>query len=279
MKLVLRSLTASALVVAFASAAPVVTVNNTVIDSEEINRVLMEGTQGRFTTLPEEKQQELRNRIIDGMVSQELIYEDAKKIGLMNSAEYKSELSEVMERIEKQLAGKVWQETELKKITVSEAEIKEHYKQNSAEFVEKEKVHARHILVKTEDEAKAVINRLSTLKDNALKEKFMEIAKAESTCPSAPKGGDLGFFAQGQMVPSFNDAAFAMKKATMTTTPVKSQFGYHVIYLEDKQEAKTLAFDEVKEFIEERLKAQKFETHVRDKMESLKKAAKITYAK
>jgi parvulin-like peptidyl-prolyl isomerase len=279
MKFALRSFAAAALLATIASATPIATVNGTVIDSEEVNRVLMEGTQGRFSSLPADKQEELRSRIIDGMISQELIFEDAKKNGIMKSDAYKDELKSVMERIEKQLAGKVWQEKELEKISVTEAELKEYYKQNSAEFVEKEKVHARHILVKTEDEAKAIINRLTTLKGDALKEKFIEIAKAESTGPSAPKGGDLGFFAQGQMVPSFNDAAFAMAVGTVTTAPVKSQFGYHVIYLEEKAEAKTLSYDEVKNFIDQRLKSQKFEAHMRDKMDALKKTAKITYAK
>ena len=128
-----------------------------------------------------------------------------------------------------------------------------------------------------QDTAKAIITRLNGLKGDKLKEKFIEIAKAESTGPSAPKGGDLGYFAPGQMVPSFNDAAFSMKKGTITTTPVKSQFGYHIIYLEDKKEGKTLAYADVSNFIEQRLQAQKFEAHLKDKIEALKKDAKITF--
>jgi parvulin-like peptidyl-prolyl isomerase len=81
------------------------------------------------------------------------------------------------------------------------------------------------------------------------------------------------------MVPSFNDAAFSMKKGTITKTPVKSQFGYHIIYLEDKKEGKTLSYDEVATFLDQRLKAQKFEAYMKTKMEELKKTAKITFAK
>ncbi len=279
MKFAFKSFAFAALVSTMASAATVATVNGVNIDSEEVNRVLMEGTQGRFSSLPADKQEELRTRIIDGMITQELIFEDAKKNGIMNTPSYKDEMKSVMDRLEKQLAGKVWQEQELGKISVTDKEKKAYFDSNKDEFVEKEKAHARHILVKTEDEAKAIINRMKTLKGDALKEKFIEIAKAESTGPSAPKGGDLGFFSPGQMVPSFNDAAFGMKVGTITTEPVKSQFGYHVIYLEEKQEGKTLSYDEVSNFIEQRLKSQKFETHLKEKVEKLKKSAKISYAK
>jgi len=278
MKLVIKTLAATAVMTSVAFGATIATVNGTTIDSEDVNSVLMEGTQGRFSSLPADKQQELRTRIIDGMISQELIYDDAKKNGLMNTPVYKEELKKVMSRVEKQLAGKVWQEEHLAKVTVSDKEKKDYYSSNKAEFVEKEQVHARHILLKDEDKAKAIITRLSNLSGDKLKEKFIEIAKAESTGPSAPKGGDLGYFAQGQMVPAFNDAAFSMKKGTITKTPVKSQFGYHIIYLEDKKAGKTLNYAEVEKFIDQRLKAQKFQAYMKTKMDALKKAAKITYA-
>lgn len=279
MNLILKSFAAAAVITSVAFGSTIVTVNGTNIDSEEVNRVLMEGTQGRFSTLPAEQQKELRTRIIDGMVSQELIYEDAKKSGIMKSDTYKKELAMIMSRVEKQLAGKVWQEEQLSKIKITEKDKKDYYNANKAEFVEKEKVHARHILLKDEDKAKAIIARLSNLSGDKLKEKFIEIAKLESTGPSAPKGGDLGYFAPGQMVPSFNDAAFSMKKGTITKTPVKSQFGYHIIYLEDKKQGKTLSYDEVATFLDQRLKAQKFEAYMKTKMEELKKTAKITFAK
>ncbi len=279
MKLVLKSLAAAAVVTSIAFGATIATVNGTVIDSEEVNRVLMEGTQGRFSTLPVDQQTELRTRIIDGMISQELIYEDAKKNGVMNSALYKQEMQMILSRVEKQLAGKVWQEEQLAKILITDKEKKDYYSSNKAEFVEKEKVHARHILLKDEAKAKAITTRLANLKGDALKEKFIEIAMAESTGPSAPKGGDLGYFAPGQMVPSFNDAVFSMKKGTITQTPVKSQFGYHIIFLEDKKEGKTLNYADVETFLDQRLKGQKFEAYMKTKMEELKKGAKITFAK
>jgi peptidyl-prolyl cis-trans isomerase C len=217
------------------------------------------------------KKAEISQRVIDGLISQELIYADAKKEGVLESTEYKNELANVLERVKVQLASKVWEKRQFDKVKVNAKDIKAYYKANPEEFTEKAKVRASHILVKTEAEAKAIIKEIGSLKGAALNSKFAEVAKAKSTGPSGPKGGDLGFFGQGQMVPAFNDAAFAMKKGQMTKTPVKSQFGYHVILVTDKQEAKNLSFDEVKGFIEQKLKVEAFKEQMQAKMEDLKK--------
>ncbi|UFS61486.1 peptidyl-prolyl cis-trans isomerase [Sulfurimonas sp. HSL-3221] len=279
MKLIIKSLMAAALISVSASAAVLATVNGKTITSEEVNAVLMEGTQGRFTSLPKEKQDELQQRVVEGLVMQELVYEEAKKEGVLESAKYKKEYDDIVARIEKQLAAKVWQENLLDGIQVSDKEIKAYYDGHGDEFEQKEKVHARHILVKTEDEAKKIISGMKSLKGDKLKEKFIEDAKAKSTGPSGPKGGDLGFFQQGQMVPEFNDAVFSMKVGTITPEPVKTQFGYHVIYLEEKQAGKKATLDEAKPFIEQRLKQEKFQKEMEAKTKALKNAAKITYSK
>jgi peptidyl-prolyl cis-trans isomerase C len=279
LKIALKVLLASALISGAASAAVVATVNGKNITSEEVNQVLMEGTQGRFDTLPKEKQDELRKRIIDGMITQELVYEDAKKSKVLESDEYKKELEAIMARVEKQLAAKVWEKQQYDKITVAEKDIKKYYDTHADEFVEKEKVHARHILVKTEGKANEIIAALKIKKGDKLKEAFIAAAKKESTGPSGPKGGDLGYFPRGQMVPEFNDKVFSMKTGTITNEPVKTQFGYHVIYLEDKKAGKKLSFDEVKSFIEQKLKIEKFKAAMEKKMQSLKDSAKITYGK
>jgi parvulin-like peptidyl-prolyl isomerase len=260
-------------------AATVVTVNGKNITDTEVQEVLMQGTQGRFDQLPDEKKAEISQRVIDGLISQELIYADAKKEGVLESTEYKNELAKVMERVKVQLASKVWEKRQFDKVKVNEKDIKAYYKANPEEFTEKSKVRASHILVKTEAEAKAIIKEIGSLKDGALNAKFAELAKTKSTGPSGPKGGDLGFFGQGQMVPAFNDAAFAMKKGEVSKTPVKSQFGYHVILVTDKQEAKNLSFDEVKGFIEQKLKVEAFKEQMQNKMQELKKKATITFAK
>lgn len=260
-------------------AGTVVTVNGKNITDAEVQEVLMQGTQGRFNQLPPEKKAELANRVVDGLISQELIYSDAKKTGVLKSAEYKKELEAVLERVKMQLASKIWEKREFDKIKISDKDIEAYFKSHPEEFNEKEKVRASHILVKTESEAKALIKELKGLKDGALSTKFAELAKSKSTGPSGPKGGDLGFFAKGQMVPAFNDAAFSMKKGTITTTPVKSQFGYHVILVTDKQAAKKLPLKEVKGFIQQKLQVETFKEKMAAKMEELKKNAKIVFAK
>jgi len=262
-----------------ANAAVLATVNGDDITSDEVNRVLMEGTQGRFDSLPADKQNELRQRIIEGMVAQQLVFSDAQKTGILESKEYKSEYQKLAERMKMQLAAKVWEQQQFDAIKVDAKEVKAYYDANPDEFVDKEKVHARHILVKTSDEADAVIKSMKALSGDKLKAEFIAQAKSKSTGPSAAKGGDLGYFPRGQMVPSFNDAVFAMKEGTISSDPVQSQFGYHVIYLEDKMVAKKMSFEEVKNFIEQRLKMDKFKVYMDKKMSTLKAKAKITYAK
>jgi peptidyl-prolyl cis-trans isomerase C len=261
------------------SAAVLATVNGDEITSDEVNKVLLEGTQGRFDSLPADKQSELRQRIIEGMIAQELVYDDAKRIGVLDSKEYKQELDALVDRLKVQLAAKVWEQQQFESIKVDAKEVKAYFDANPDEFVDKEKIRARHILVKTEAEAQAVIKSMKALSGEKLKNEFIAQAKSKSTGPSAAKGGDLGYFPRGQMVPSFNDAAFAMKEGTMSSTPVQSQFGYHVIYVEDKKAAKKLGFDEVKNFIEQRLKMDKFKATMEKKMSDLRAKAKITYTK
>jgi parvulin-like peptidyl-prolyl isomerase len=256
------------------SANTLITVNGTKITQQDVDTELMNATQGRFNQVPADKQAEFRKQVLEQLVAKELVYEDAKKTGVLKTKDFKNEYEKVQKRVKKELAIQVWQKQQLDKIKVSNKELKNYYDKNKEEFNEKETVHARHILVKDENEAKAIVKGLNSLKGEALKAKFIEEAKAKSTGPSGPKGGDLGYFAQGQMVPEFNDKVFNMKVGTLSD-PVKTQFGYHVIYLEDKKAKKTLGFTEVKSFIEQRLKMEKFKAVIQDKMTELKNKATI----
>jgi len=257
------------------SAQTLVTVNGTAITQNDVDTALMNATQGRFNQVPKEKQAQFRQEVLQQLIGTELVYGDAKKTGVLKSKEFKDEYVKVQERVKKQLAIQVWQKQQLDKIKISAKESKKYYKENPEEFNQKESVHARHILVTTESEAKSIISELKPLSGNPLKEKFIELAKAKSTGPSGPKGGDLGFFAQGQMVPAFNDTVFKMKVGTITPNAVKTQFGYHVIYLEEKKAKTVRKYNEVKTFIDERLKMEKFKTVMKDKMASLQKKAVI----
>ncbi len=275
MKRVTKFLTVLLLSGIVASAQTLVTVNGKPITQEEVDQELMQATQGRFNQVPPDRQAVFRQQVLQQLIGKELIYDDAKKKGILNSADYKKEYKKLEERMKKELAIQVWQKKVLDGIKISQKELKDYYKKNIDEFKEKETVHARHILVKTEDEAKKIINELKGLKGDALKAKFIELAKKHSTGPSGPNGGDLGYFAKGQMVPAFNDKVFSMKKGTITTKPVKTQFGYHIIYLEDKKPSMTRSFDEVKAYIEQRLKMEKFKSVMKKKMDALQKKATI----
>ena len=258
-----------------AAAKTLVTVNGKAITQEDVNTELMSATQGRVAQIPADKLQTFKQQVLQQLVGKELIFEEAKKSGILNSAEYKKEYNKLVNRMKKELAIQVWQKRLLDSIKIPDKELKAYYKKNIDEFKEKESVHARHILVKTKKEAEKIIAQLKSLSGQKLKDKFIALAKEKSTGPSAPRGGDLGYFTQGQMVPAFNDKVFSMKKGTVTLKPVKTQFGYHVIYLEDKKPAMTKKFDEVKTFIEQRLKMEKFKKVFKEKMDELQKKATI----
>jgi parvulin-like peptidyl-prolyl isomerase len=257
------------------SAQTLVTVDGKAITQEEVDRGLMEATQGRFNQVPPQKQAELRKQFLQQLISKELIYNDAEKTGILDSKEYKEEYKKLEERMKKELAIQVWQKKQLDSIKVSQKELKDYYNKNKEEFNQKESVKARHILVASEDEAKKIIAEMKHLSGDKLKNKFIEEAKSKSTGPSGVKGGDLGYFSKGQMVPAFNDKVFSMKVGTITQKPVKTQFGYHIIYLEDKKDATVRKFDEVKTFIEQRLKLEKFKKAMKEKMDALEKKAVI----
>src|SRR6202158_2959513 len=132
--------------------------------------------------------------------------------------------------------------TEGKAATTDEA-MKKAYEGASKQITGEQEVHARHILVETEDEAKAVAEELKKGAD------FAELAKKKSKDPGASDGGDLGFFTKDQMVPEFSNVAFALEPGKISD-PVKSQFGWHIIKVEEKRNRKAPEFEQVKGQIE-----------------------------
>lgn len=257
------------------SATTLVTVNGKAITQNEVDSELMNATQGRLNEVPANRINELRQQVLQQLVGKELIYGDAKKTGILKTKEYKAEYKKLEERMKKELAVQVWQKKQLNNIKISDKNLKSYYNKNKEEFNQKETLHARHILVKTQDEAKKIIAQIKPLSGERLKSKFIELAKEKSTGPSGPKGGDLGYFSDGQMVPAFNAKVFSMKVGTATLSPVKTKFGFHVIYLEDKKAATTRTYKEVKEFIEQRLRMEKFKSYMKDLMKKLHEKATI----
>jgi len=133
---------------------------------------------------------------------------------------------------------------------VNDAAIEKAYKTFVADTASREQVTAAHILVATEDEAKAII---ASLKEGA---DFAELAKSKSTGPSGPNGGSLGKFGRGQMVPAFENAAFALDDGKITLQPVQTQFGWHVIKVESKEIAPAPTIEDMREQLVQTLSTQ-----------------------
>lgn len=189
-----------------------------------------------------------RRVVLDVLVDTLVIAEAAEKDGVTDSEAFKQRLAFMTMQAERNAYVD-------QKVTagITDAELKARYDQELAKFSPPEEIHARHILVETEDEAKAIIKDLEGGAD------FATIAKEKSKDPgSGAEGGDLGFFARGQMVPPFEEAAFALEVGQITKTPVKSDFGWHVIKLEEKRKQEPPPFDQIKDQIRTVLLREKF---------------------
>ena len=185
----------------------------------------------------------------DKVVLDEMFVQEAEKRGLAASADYKAQMEIARENI---LVQALLADYE-KKNPVSDAEIRAEYDKVKAQASGTE-YRARHILVEKEDDAKALI---AQIKAGA---KFEDLAKKNSKDPgSGENGGDLDFAAPNAYVPEFSQAMVKLKKGEMTEAPVKTQFGYHIIKLEDTREASFPAFDDVKAQVQQRVAQQKVE--------------------
>jgi peptidyl-prolyl cis-trans isomerase C len=166
----------------------------------------------------------------------------------------------------------------------SDADIKNYFDLNKSKFDEPEKVHARHILVKTSPTDNETVKKANKAKIDGIRKKlvaggdFAKIAQESSDCPSKAKGGDLGTFAKGQMVKPFEDAAFSQKVNEISPV-VETQFGYHIIQVQEHLQAKSKTLDDVKPEIIKTLQEQNKQKAVKDYIEGLKSKATIVYGK
>ena len=190
---------------------------------------------------------DLEKMVRDKVVTDEILSQEAERRGLAASPEFKSQMELARQSI---LIGLL--SVDLDKMTkVTDADVQKEYDKFKAQATGTE-YKARHILVEKEDEAKAIV---AQLKAGA---KFEDLAKKSSKDPgSAPNGGDLDFAAPGSYVPEFSAALTALKKGEYTETPVKTQFGYHIIKLEDTRAAQFPPLADVKPQIQQRLAQQK----------------------
>lgn len=178
---------------------------------------------------------------------------------------------DIRKAIETQLLVQALYEEVTKDVTKGKTDPKEYYDQNKEEFYQDEQIRARHILVNTEEEAKELI-RLITEENQDM----AQLAALKSIEPAAKTSmGDLGYFGKGAMVKPFEDAAFALGVGEITKVPVATTFGFHVIRVEDKIEAKQKSFEEVKEELEERFVFEEKSNEFTKYMDGLKEKAEI----
>lgn len=185
----------------------------------------------QLAQLPDDQK---RVAALSGAIDVKLFAKDAAAEKLDQSTEFKARLNYLTER---ELHGAYFKKHVVD--TVTPEDIKARYDKEIAALPKQEEIRARHILVKTEDEAKSVIAELDKGGD------FAALAKKHSTDPNKDDGGDLGYFTKGRMVKEFEAAAFALDKGAYTKTPVKTDFGWHVIKVEDKRDAPPPAFEQV----------------------------------
>ncbi|MEZ5930609.1 MAG: peptidylprolyl isomerase [Alphaproteobacteria bacterium] len=196
------------------------------VDDQEIHRSDVEAV---MRTLPDQMRQapieQIYPMLLDRVIDFKLLEFEAEKSDLADDPDVQPALAQARAAVlrDAMLRRKVEEGS-------TDEALKARYEEmKKADGFAYEEVHARHILLASEDDAKAVITELEGGAD------FETLAKEKSTGPSGPQGGDLGYFRKGQMVPEFGDAAFAMEIGSTSSEPVQTQFGFHVIKVEDKR--------------------------------------------
>ena len=271
---------------------PVAKVNGIAISRETYNAEI-DSLKKRFSmfggNMPEAQLAKFRQRIIDRLVEDELIRQKLEKEKVdVPAADIEAELAEYKERtpggadrfddflkktgktvddlkldIKNRLELKAYLNKE-KALEVTDDESAKYYEEHKKRFSTKERVKAAHILIKAskdDDDAKKaeVKKKIEAIykEANTKGNDFAALAKEKSEGPSAPRGGDLGWFTRGRMVKEFETAAFSMKPGEVSK-PLETKFGWHVLKLYEREEAGEKTFEEVKEDIVKRLEARKF---------------------
>lgn len=220
-----------------------------------------------FTQVPPSliagREEEFRASVIDGLIEQAVVIQEAERQNIQNSADFKQQLQLARDALLHSILLKNYVDA-----TVTDASLQAYYDKTKADFAQPE-VKARHILVDSKTTAEDLIKQLEKGAD------FAKLAKETSKGPSAANGGELGWFRHDEMVEPFSNAAFTMKKGSFSKTPVQTQYGWHVIMVEDKNEHAVPTFTE----IEKQIRAQMSEEAVQEYIAELKGKAKVEYSK
>lgn len=202
---------------------------------------------------------------LEDMIAEQLLYKEALKRGLNKDTEVKELLYEAKRKI---LVAKLIEVDGKKGAGISEAEINAFYEAHREDFVTPLKLRASHIQVETEAEAKEILQKLKEGAD------FGQLARQYSKDPSKERGGDIGYFAKGQLMPEIEDACFKLEVGQVSDI-IKTQFGYHIIKLTDKREPRAVELSEVKAAIEKELKDKVQQETFSNLIKNLKSRARI----
>lgn len=226
----------------------IATVNGQPIYQSEMARNLKQIPN--YDTLSTEQQKQIKDKIITAITKLTAVLQEAEKLNVQDSQDFKDKMHD----FHKQLMYSSLLEDHIH-TSVTESKLKEYYEEHKKDFI-KNKAKASHILVENIDEANEIIQKLTAGAN------FTDLAKEYSIGPSATDGGNLGWFEKDDMVEDFSNATFALKKGEFTKEPVRTQFGWHVIILEDKEEDTPALFDDVKEKIKEIVMQEEVESYL-----------------
>ena len=205
---------------------------------------------------------------LDKLVVKKLLLREAGKEKMDTEKEFQERLADIKDQllIESLLKKKIAADAK-----ISDDDLKKYYEANKESFKREREISTRHILLKTEEEAKQVQGKLIKGED------FIELAKKYSIDPNAgATGGEIGFHPKGSLVPEYEAAAFKLTKVGQVSGIIKTQFGYHIIRLEGTKPPSYVPFDEVKDFIKQKILQEKQSELLEKYIDSLKKSAKIT---
>jgi peptidyl-prolyl cis-trans isomerase C len=216
-----------------------------------------------------------KNAILEQLINEELLLQEAKKSGYEKNEDYKTQVVKFEKQFnlakQQALINLILKENVESKITVSEEDISAYYAANPKQFEAFEQREASHILLKTEAEAAKYLQLLRQKKAS-----FSDLAKKHSIDPTAKNGGDLGWFKKGDLVPAFEKAAFALKYKGSISDVVKTQFGFHIIKLTDIKTVEKRKLENVKSQIQQALYSQKRNAVLSEYVDIVKKNHKIT---
>jgi peptidyl-prolyl cis-trans isomerase C len=256
-----KAFLAAAVAATLGAALPVSAQNVAIVNGKPVPSARVDVLANQLAKSGRPVGEEMRGQLKDEVIAREIFMQEAQKRGLDASDDYKAQIELARQTI---LIRELFADYQ-KKNPVTDADIKAEYDKFVAANGGKE-YKARHILVEKEDEAKAVI---ASLKKGG---KFEDIAKKQSKDPgSGANGGDLDWATPGSYVPEFAQAMAKLNKGQLTQEPVKSQFGWHVIRVDDIREAQLPKLDEVKPQIAQQLQQQKLAAF----QEDLRKKAKV----